>query len=485
MNGTEPDGISLTSLLEVFRPKKTYKEYPFTIKVDSVFLRIDETLRDQVAHGKTGIVTDIADLLQDYSVVRSARVSTGREEKNINEAARGLIGRLYKDWHITPFEGGVFFKFVVTTPICFAETFFQLPGSHNEFSGRYSNIDGDFYLPQWASQNQNVENIFREAEEDSRTLYGTYLNQEVAKEQARLAMLFRFFTKFYWTISLRHLLEFLSVERYSLVPDEVWDMRDSLITGILRDWTPWIYDEFIRHPRKIRTGWVLDFMPFKSLFAENLKAASLKTAKIENIGHLSLLDVHKQPEVQKLGFMTKPNPWRGFAHSSMTFLIEDPVFVHRQWVRHRNGVWGEIPPDFDDIVKQNNFYIPLRFRQQTGKNMDYRYEDSSDKKNEIFILSLGDLIVRSKERYKKLRSMRISPERAALVLPYAFRVERLWTVNIESLFNYLSLRCDEHAQWETRMFARQVYLWFKEYFPLENKYFLSYFNFGTSDLFRN
>ena len=125
----------IEQLIGQFRPHRHYQAQGISLEVDGAFLRVDETLESQ--RGQKTLEIETEDLLQDLAIVRSARVSTDR----------GLINALYRDRHETPFEGGVVFRLKITTPICYAQPFFQIFASHNEFSGRYNGLPTIFPGP--------------------------------------------------------------------------------------------------------------------------------------------------------------------------------------------------------------------------------------------------------------------------------------------------------------------------------------------------
>lgn len=116
--------------------------------------------------------------------------------------------------------------------------------------------------------------------------------------------------------------------------------------------------------------------------------------------------------------------------------------------------------------------------------MQYTYEPASKKDNFAFRTRMLAFIDYTRRQYVALTKLGVGPEQAALILPYTFRVRRLWTANVESLMNYFSLRVDTHAQEETRRFAETIYPMFKENFPWADKMFLRHLNFGKSELFK-
>ncbi|MEK7567015.1 MAG: FAD-dependent thymidylate synthase [Patescibacteria group bacterium] len=479
---------ALAELKKKFRPNRFYKldELGTTIEVDGVFVRVDERMLEQNLLTRDKVEIRLEDILQDPPVIRSARVSTDRDTKAVTEKAAGMIGSLYGGRHDTPFEGGVVFRLKVTVPICYAKPFFQLPGSHNEFSGRYSEIPDDFFVPPYARKGEARE-IFDESAKDCYGVYQKLLHEmSVAKEQARMALPFSFFTKFYWTITLRHLLEVLALEENEFSPSEFWQIIHALIPQILKDWTPWTAEKMEEQKRFIPTKWA-EKPPAKqyTLICDALDRHLARKNYVANVGFVGLLGHNAENEkLIDLIVKTGPDPRRGLKHLHMSLFMNYPIFVHRQWVRHRDGAWSEFLPDFDAIVASKNFYTPKIFRKQLGKNMSYIYEDMTEEESEAVGKELSALIIRSCNGYMKLRKLGLTPEEAGLVLPYTYRVSVMWTPNIASLMNFLSLRCDKHAQWEIRVFADIIYGWFKELFPKSHEIFIEHLNFGKSEIFQ-
>ncbi len=462
----------LSELKKRFNPRRTYNHGNVTLEVDGAFVRIDDEMNIE----GDMVRIPLEDFVQDPGIIRSARVSTGRDTADVNEKAAGMIGKLDKENHVTPFESAVEFRTKVTAPIYTAQPFFQIFSAGNEFSGRYSELDGPFATPAYAEGSTLIADIFREAEYDSQTLYRTFLDQyHVAREQARFAILFRFFTKFYWKVSLRHLLDVCALEENPFAPPEFWEIRNEILLPMLRDWVPWTYEKFCENKKVVKTAWAKD-LPTPEL------TTWIWSHDVNDIGNVRLLSAMVNEDVMQRGVHTGPDPKRGFGHSLLSFEIHEPIFVHRQWVRHRYGVWSELPVDFDAVVAKSDFYIPQTFRKQIGKPMEYQFEDMVGGENERVRDDLNRLIIRSSLRYKHLRNLGLLPRQAALVLPYVFRIPVLWSVNCESIMNFFSLRCDMHAQHEIRMFANTIYQWFADKYPWSNKIFLDHINYGSSPL---
>lgn len=457
----------LDNLIEKFKPQRAFYCSYGRVEVDGIMVRVAEEGGDgwrlfNDESGKKYYAIAVEDMLQDPAIIRSARVSTGRDSKDVDEKAERLIQSLWRDRHMTPFEGGVIFRLRFDVPIAYAQPLFRLFASFNEFSGRYSVIDGKYYTPTNLSAPMFKE--FEKAEEEAQAVYKRLLELGVAKEMARLAHLYRFHTKFYMTISLRHIMEFLSLANVETkhTQTEFWEIRNTF-EQIIQTWTPWAFEAFKNSPRLIDFKWVRGKLRNSKRLLTQLP--SERTVRALNKGFIKLFNSYGNQDLMILCLDDFPNPSKAFGHGAMTFLIKMPIFVFRQWVRHRHGTITELTPDFDSLVEEDSFYVPDRFRAQAGKSMAYQYIDMENKENEIVKAHLAEQREACKERYKRLRKMKMPAEMAAMILPYSFYVSVIWTVSVEGLINFLHLRKDMHAQWEIRQYADLIGGMFRDHFP--------------------
>jgi thymidylate synthase (FAD) len=164
----------------------------------------------------------------DSAIVQAARVSYGEGTKKLLED-RGLIRYLMRHRHTTPFEM-VEFKFHVKLPIFVARQWIRHRSANvNEYSGRYSVMKEEFYLPRPEDvqtqsdrnkQGRSDQEVPRELQQKfidglaklQREAYGQYqeaLDQEIARELARINLPLSLYTEWYWKIDLHNLFHFL------------------------------------------------------------------------------------------------------------------------------------------------------------------------------------------------------------------------------------------------------------------------------------
>jgi len=156
-----------------------------------------------------------------------------------------------------------------------------------------------------------------------------------------------------------------------------------------------------------------------------------------------------------INFLMKHDHGTPFEHIVFTFHIKCPIFVARQWFRHRIASYNEISGRY--VEMKDEFYYPAAFRannkldkQSSG---DYEWET-----NEFLdMCDIYDNAIRdSYQAYKNLIDYGLCREQARGILPMAIYTEFYWTVNARSLFNFIKLRAAPNAQWEIQEYANII-----------------------------
>ncbi|MDR0645444.1 MAG: FAD-dependent thymidylate synthase [Elusimicrobiota bacterium] len=151
-----------------------------------------------------------------------------------------------------------------------------------------------------------------------------------------------------------------------------------------------------------------------------------------------------------------------FEHSVFQFHIKCPIFVARQWMRHRMCSYNEVSARYTEV--KDEFYIPAEFRAQDTNNKQGSLA-SKDFNNKELIKIYGESIETSYKAYKKLLDAGVAREMARGILPVAQYTQFYWTINARSLMNFITLRADGHAQYEIRVYAEAIAQIFKEKMP--------------------
>jgi len=151
-----------------------------------------------------------------------------------------------------------------------------------------------------------------------------------------------------------------------------------------------------------------------------------------------------------------------FEHCVFQFHIKCPIFVARQWMRHRMCSYNEVSARYTEV--QDEFYVPAEFRVQDKHNKQGSLS-SKDLDNPKLLKIYNDSIEASYAAYQKLLEAGVAREMARGILPVAQYTEFYWTINARSLMNFITLRADRHAQYEIRVYAEAIAEIFKQKMP--------------------
>lgn len=143
-----------------------------------------------------------------------------------------------------------------------------------------------------------------------------------------------------------------------------------------------------------------------------------------------------------------------FEAVTFTFEVKAPIFVLRQWHRHRTWSYNELSARYKELPDE--FYVPELevIGEQATNNKQGRQESDKDRKQEIkqyryyAALAFNEYAILLKKGWPR--------ELARCVLPLSTYSHMFATVNLLNLLKFLTLRCDTHAQYEIRMYANAI-----------------------------
>ncbi len=146
-----------------------------------------------------------------------------------------------------------------------------------------------------------------------------------------------------------------------------------------------------------------------------------------------------------------------FEQVNFTFHIKMPIFVARQWVRHRTARVNEISGRYS--VMKAEHYLPSRdqINVQSEDNKQGRAaQPVSDEVADQVLAILEADQKRVYESYEQLLDLGIARELSRINLPLSLYTEWYWQMDLHNLFHFLRLRLDEHAQYEIRVYAQVI-----------------------------
>lgn len=172
-------------------------------------------------------------------------------------------------------------------------------------------------------------------------------------------------------------------------------------------------------------------------------------------------------EKRLINYLMKHRHGTPFEHSVFTFYVKAPIFVVREWLRHRVASPNEMSGRYVEFEAE--FYVPERWRVPAASNKQGSVLPEISGDSEVFDYDAEEeyleAVYGSYDNYKNLLKLGVTKEMARMVLPVSLYTEFLFTINARSLMNFLNLRTGEDAQWEIQQFADEIEKIFAEKMP--------------------
>src|SRR5438132_2400258 len=165
-------------------------------------------------------------------------------------------------------------------------------------------------------------------------------------------------------------------------------------------------------------------------------------------------------------FLMRDRHGTPFEHNAFRFHVRAPIFVAREWFRHRVGSFNEFSMRYARAT--DDFYVPEPedVRTQVGKPGSYSFEPVDPAVAEATREELRAVYDAAYATYERLVERGVARELARLVMPVAAYTEFYWTINARSLMNFVSLRAAETAQREIRRYAEACERFLEEKMPV-------------------
>ncbi len=159
-----------------------------------------------------------------------------------------------------------------------------------------------------------------------------------------------------------------------------------------------------------------------------------------------------------------------FEMAELKFHAKMPIFVARQWVRHRTANINEYSARYS--VVKDEFYIPdsKNIATQSTNNKQGRGETLDSKHSSKVKEKMEQHYINSNILYQELLDIegefKVARELSRAVLPVSSYTEWYWKIDLHNLLHFLRLRLDAHAQYEIRVYAEAMAKIVKDAFPI-------------------
>ncbi len=167
-----------------------------------------------------------------------------------------------------------------------------------------------------------------------------------------------------------------------------------------------------------------------------------------------------------------------FEMCEVKFHVKLPVFVARQWIRHRTANVNEYSARYSILDRE--FYIPApeHLAAQSTVNNQGRGEVLSGEESARVLALLKADAAQAYDHYEAMLSQEgqqgLARELARMNLPMNIYTQWYWKCDLHNLFHFLRLRADAHAQYEIRVYAEAMAAVVKDWVPLAYAAFEDY-----------
>jgi thymidylate synthase (FAD) len=171
----------------------------------------------------------------------------------------------------------------------------------------------------------------------------------------------------------------------------------------------------------------------------------LFAARVSTLGDKTLEDAAAGTEATArdhglINYLMRDRHGSPFEHNSMTFYVQAPIFVFREFMRHRIASYNEESGRYKQL--RPSFYVPNEARtlRQVGKPGAYEFLPGTDEQFELMVNEVTNTAIEAYASYQRMLDAGIAREVARIILPLNIFSSMYVTMNARALMNFLSLR---------------------------------------------
>ncbi|GAA2754508.1 FAD-dependent thymidylate synthase [Amnibacterium kyonggiense] len=171
----------------------------------------------------------------------------------------------------------------------------------------------------------------------------------------------------------------------------------------------------------------------------------LFAARVSTLGEQSLESTEEEGDLAKrdrglINYLMRDRHGSPFEHNSMTFYVQAPIFVFREFMRHRIASYNEESGRYREL--QPVFYVPAATRNlvQVGKPGAYEFLPGTEEQHALVQQAVREQSVAAYDAYRRMLDAGVAREVARVVLPLNLYSSMYVTMNARSLMNFISLR---------------------------------------------
>jgi thymidylate synthase (FAD) len=203
---------------------------------------------------------------------------------------------------------------------------------------------------------------------------------------------------------------------------------------------------------------LVDWMP-----ASNCDGAIDDAARV-SYGNLQTTTQCGSKDRDLIRFLMRHHHTSPFEMVEFKWCIKAPIFVARQWMRHRTASINEVSARYTDMGDAE-FYERFDYRRQSGSNKQCSVEGAVDGAEDLR-LERSMSVSAAVNLYNSEIAAGVCREQARTILPVGMYTEWVWKCDLHNTLGFLRQRLHPHAQYEIRVYAEFIYKTLKELCPI-------------------
>lgn len=196
----------------------------------------------------------------------------------------------------------------------------------------------------------------------------------------------------------------------------------------------------------------------------NSMGGDLSIVNSARVSYNKYSETFEEKDKKLIKFLAKHKHWTPFEQNSITFRVKCPIYIARQWMKHRCWVFNEISARYTKF--DNTIYKPAEFREQAESNKQASIQASSKLDQQAASEVYEAATKAALDAYNKLIDLGVCREQARGVLPVGSHTEFITTVNLRNFMHWYNLRAPKEAQWEIQQYAKAAIKLVKDVFPI-------------------
>lgn len=192
-----------------------------------------------------------------------------------------------------------------------------------------------------------------------------------------------------------------------------------------------------------------------------ISGSDIDIANAARVSYGKHTDTITERDVKLITFLMRHAHTSPFEHNQFSFRIKCPLYIARQWMRHRMNSYNEI--SYRYVKAKDEFYIPQQWRKQDSVNKQSSVGAYND---DAVLARYKQALIDAKAAYDFAIEQGVCREQARGLLPMCTYTEFIFTCNLHSLMHFLQLRLGQGAQHEIQSYARALLELALPHFPI-------------------